>query len=71
MNIDKTIQDVKRTMFTPSFLDSPPPGWTVEKHGTAEDDYAGTKVMLEKPSRTWVLTGERDSIGGGYEGVQE
>lgn len=68
MNLNKTIQDVPRTMFTAGFLASPPAGWTVEDFDP--DAPEGAKVILENPKRTWVLTGERDPIGGGYEGVQ-
>jgi hypothetical protein len=70
MNADKTIQDVQRTMFTPGFLANPPEGWEVERKGNEDNNFEGTTVKLLVPPRTWTLTGERDKIGGGYEGVQ-
>lgn len=72
MDMDKTIINVDRLNFTESFLDNPPNAlWEVTRKGNADNNFEGTIVKHTKPERIWVLTGERDLVGGGYLGLHQ
>lgn len=71
MNMDQTIINVTRLNFTKEFLQSPTDTWQVTLNGDADDNYKGTIIKHIKPERVWVLTGERDSVGGGYLGLYQ